>query len=117
MNALRVLYHLARADFLERVRRYSFLITLGLTLFLGYAIASGQLTLVVGQQYRGTLNSPWVGGLMAAMVNFFLGLFGFYLVKGSVSRDYETGVGKSWRPRRSSVRFIRWANGRATSPC
>ncbi|MEP0807192.1 MAG: hypothetical protein HRF47_17050 [Chloroflexota bacterium] len=94
MNALRVLYHLARADFLERVRRYSFLITLGLTLFLGYAIASGQLTLVVGQQYRGTLNSAWVGGLMAAMVNFFLGLFGFYLVKGSVSRDYETGVGQ-----------------------
>lgn len=94
MNALRALYHLARADFLERVRRYSFLVTLGLALFLGYSIASGQLTLVVGQQYRGTLNSAWVGGLMAAIVNFFLGLFGFYLVKGSVSRDYETGVGQ-----------------------
>lgn len=94
MNALRVLYHLARADFLERLRRDSFLVTLGLALFLGYSIASGQLTLVVGQGYRGALNSAWVGGLMAAIVNFFLGLFGFYLVKGSVSRDYETGVGQ-----------------------
>jgi ABC-type transport system involved in multi-copper enzyme maturation permease subunit len=94
MNPLRTLYHLARADILERVRRYSFLVTLGLALFLGYAIASGQLTLVVGQRYQGALNSAWVGGLMAAIVNFFLGLFGFYLVKGSISRDYETGVGQ-----------------------
>jgi ABC-type transport system involved in multi-copper enzyme maturation permease subunit len=94
MNALRILYHLARADFLERIRCYSFLITLGLALFLGYSIASGQLVLVVGQHYRGALNSAWVGGLMAAIVNFFLGLFGFYLIKGSVSRDYETGVGQ-----------------------
>jgi hypothetical protein len=94
MNTLRVLYHLARADFLERLRRYSFLIMLGLVLFLGYSIASGQLVLVVGEYYRGELNSAWVGGLMAAIVNFFLGLFGFYLIKGSVSRDYETGVGQ-----------------------
>lgn len=94
MNAPRALYHLARADFLERLRRYSFLVTLGLALFLGYSIANGQLTLVVGQGYRGVLNSAWVGGLMAAIVNFFLGLFGFYLVKGSISRDYETGVGQ-----------------------
>lgn len=94
MSALRVLHHLARADFLERIRRYSFLIMLGLTLFLGYSVASGQLVLVIGQRYRGELNSAWVGGLMAAIVNFFLGLFGFYLIKNSVSRDYETGVGQ-----------------------
>ena len=29
MNTLNVIYHLARADFLERVRRYSFLVMLG----------------------------------------------------------------------------------------
>ena len=28
MNQARVLYHMVRADFLERVRRYSFLLTL-----------------------------------------------------------------------------------------
>jgi hypothetical protein len=94
MSTLRILYHTARADFLERIRRYSFLITLGLILFLGYSIARGQLVLVVGQNYRGVINSAWVGGLMAAMVNFFLGWLGFYLIKGSINRDYETGVGQ-----------------------
>jgi len=36
MSTLRTLYHLARADFLERVRRYSFLILVGVTVYLGY---------------------------------------------------------------------------------
>lgn len=94
MKTLYILYHMARADFLERTRRYSFLIMLGLALFLGYSVASGQLVLVIGSNYRGLLNSAWVGGLMAVMSNFFLGWFGFYLVKGSVGRDYETGVGQ-----------------------
>jgi hypothetical protein len=94
MNSLRVIYHLARADFLERVRRYSFLIILGVLLFLGYAIASGQLILMVGTQYRGVINSAWVGGLMSTYSGFVLGLFGFYLIKGSIQRDYETGVGQ-----------------------
>ena len=31
MPTLRTLFHLTRADFLERARRYSFLVTLGLT--------------------------------------------------------------------------------------
>jgi hypothetical protein len=31
---------------------------------------------------------------MTITVTFFLGWFGFYLVKGSVARDYETGVGQ-----------------------
>ena len=30
MNTLRIIYHLARADFHERIRRYSFLLMLGL---------------------------------------------------------------------------------------
>jgi ABC-type transport system involved in multi-copper enzyme maturation permease subunit len=94
MNTLRVLYHLARADFLERIRRYSFLIILGLVLFLGYAIASGQLVLEIGGKYRGVINSAWVGGLMTTYTGFVLGLFGFYLIKGSIHRDYETGVGQ-----------------------
>jgi len=35
MSTLRVIYHLARADFYERSRRYSFLVVLGLVIFLG----------------------------------------------------------------------------------
>jgi len=93
MKSARIIYHLARADFLERVRRYSFLVMLGLILFLGYQIAIGNLTLSLGQ-YRGEFNSAWVGAMMSLNATFFIGWFGFYLVKGSVSRDRETGVGQ-----------------------
>jgi hypothetical protein len=93
MNTIRVVYHLARADFYERVRRYSFLLMLGLIVFLGYQVANGNLTLTLGQ-YRGEYNSAWVGALMSINATFFLGWFGFYLVKDSVARDRETGVGQ-----------------------
>lgn len=94
MSALRALYHMAYADFLERVRRYSFLVILGMVLWLGYATATGILVLSVPPNYVGEINSPWVGALMTVTVVMFLGWFGFYLVKGSVSHDYETGVGQ-----------------------
>lgn len=93
MNQARVIYHLARADFLERVRRYSFLVMLGLVVFLGYQTAIGNMALELGQ-YRGEFNSAWVGAMMSLIATFFLGWFGFYLVKGSVARDRETGVGQ-----------------------
>jgi hypothetical protein len=93
MNTLNVIYHLARADFLERVRRYSFLVVLGAVLFLGYQAAVGNVTLQLGD-YRGEFNSAWVGSMMAIIASFFLGWFGFYLVKGSLARDRETGVGQ-----------------------
>lgn len=93
MKSLGIIYHLARADFLERVRRSSFLIMLGLTLFLAYQVATGNLGLSL-DQYRGVFNSAWVGALMALIATMFVGWFGFYLVKGSVARDRETGVGQ-----------------------
>lgn len=93
MNQMRIIYHLARADFYERVRRYSFLVMLGLVVFLGYQIAIGNMALQLGQ-YRGEFNSAWVGALMSLNATFFIGWFGFYLVKGSVARDRETGVGQ-----------------------
>jgi len=93
MNQVRVIYHLARADFLERVRRYSFLIMLGAVVFLGYQAGVGNINVQVGT-YRGEFNSAWVGSMMSVIGSFFLGWFGFYLVKGSVARDRETGVGQ-----------------------
>src|SRR5512141_1551651 len=93
MRSARVIYHLARADFLERVRRYSFLVMLGLAALLGYQTAVGNVRLQLGD-YRGEFNSAWVGGMMSIIATFFIGWFGFYLVKGSVARDRETGVGQ-----------------------
>ena len=93
MKAVHIIYHLARADFLERIRRYSFLVMLGLVVFLGYQTAIGNLALELGL-YRGEFNSAWVGAMMSLIATFFIGWFGFYLVKGSVARDRETGVGQ-----------------------
>ena len=93
MNAVYIIYHLARADFLERVRRYSFLVMLGLVILLGYQTAIGNVRLQLGQ-YRGEFNSAWIAGMISIIATFFLGWFGFYLVKGSVARDRETGVGQ-----------------------
>ncbi len=97
MNTLPVLYHLVRADFLERVRRVSFLVVLAATVFAGYLfvppVDAGYRVLQVGAQ-RGIYNSAWIGlmfGLIAAM---HLPLVGFYLVKNAVERDRRTGVGQ-----------------------
>ncbi|PWB70978.1 MAG: hypothetical protein C3F07_15255 [Anaerolineales bacterium] len=94
MNTLRIIYHLARADFLERIRRTSFLLMLGLVVWIGYLSASGQATISMGLHYFGVVNSAWVGAVMTLTVSMFLSIVGFYIVKGSVSRDYETGVGQ-----------------------
>jgi len=94
MNTLRVLYHLARADFLERVRRYSFMLMLGIVVWLGYLSASGQFPMFVSPNYIGVTNSAWAGGIMTITVSSLLTFVGFYLVKGSVHRDYATGVGQ-----------------------
>ncbi len=94
MSTVRRVTALARADFLERTRRYSFLIMLGMVVWLGYASATGMLILRVPPNYVGEINSPWVGALMTMTATLFLGWLGFYLVKGSVARDYETGVGQ-----------------------
>jgi len=93
MNILRVLYHMARADFLERVRRYSFLLTLAGALYFAYAIATEKLWVVVGHGYRGLYNSAWIGMLMTVCCTTFLSLAGFYVVKNSVQRDTRTRVG------------------------
>jgi len=94
MNAPRVLYHMVRADFLERVRRYSFLVTLAAALLLAYAVATEKVWLVVGDGYRGVYNSAWIGALMTVCCSTFLSLAGFYIVKNSLLRDADTRVGQ-----------------------
>ena len=81
------------ADFLERSRRSSFLVTVCLVIYLGYAVNAGTVLIKLGE-YRGLHNSAWVGSLMAVVVTFFLGLGGFFLVKDTIQRDEQTGVGQ-----------------------
>lgn len=97
MNSLYVLGQILKADFLERVRRYSFLVVLGLGVAAGYlAVPSSEAgyTVLVMDGYRGIYNSAWVGVMVALVTATFLTLPGFYLVKDCLSRDIESGVGQ-----------------------
>ncbi len=84
-------------DFLQRIRRYSFLVIIGLTIIVGIslipAIDSNFGAMNFGG-YRGVYNSAWVGTLMALLTSFVLALFGFYIIKDTIDRDKETGVGQ-----------------------
>lgn len=93
MNLIRLYYHVVRADLLERTRRYSFLVSLLLVIYLGYTVYAGWMV-VVASGARGLLNSAWSGAQMAVVSNTFLGLIGFYLVKNCIERDERTGVGQ-----------------------
>ncbi len=93
-HTLRVLYHMVKADFLERVRRYSFLVILAAALYLAYGVIAEKVTIIVGDGYRGVYNSAWIGMLMAICCSTFLSLCGFYVVKNSVERDSATRVGR-----------------------
>jgi hypothetical protein len=94
MNSARVLYRMVLADFLERARRYSFLLTLAGALYLAYGVATEQVWIVIGRGYRGVYNSAWIGALTAICCTTFLSLIGFYIVKNSLLRDAETRVGQ-----------------------
>jgi hypothetical protein len=92
-GTLRTVASLILADFLERVRRYSFLVTMLAAVYLGYAVNAGYITLTLGK-YRGAYNSAWIGTMVALSAALFISLVGFYIVKNSVSRDRTTRVGQ-----------------------
>jgi hypothetical protein len=93
MNERRIIYHIALADFLERVRRYSFLVTMMFALYLGYAAATGLISIRLGDS-RGVYTSAWIGTLMTVVTTTFAGIAGFYIVKNAIDRDRVTRVGE-----------------------
>ena len=93
MIALRAVLQAALADVRERTRRGSFLATMVGTLYLAYLVATGWVVVRVGG-YRGIATSAWVGSQISLVIATLLSLVGFYLVRGSVTRDRDTGVGE-----------------------
>jgi len=97
MTGFNAIYHLGRADFLERVRRFSFLVVLGITVYFGYSLvpsANGSYNGFVLFGSRGIYNSAWIGTVIGLSVASMLSLIGFYMVKDAVNRDYHTRVGQ-----------------------
>ena len=54
-----LLLRLGWPDVLERVRRASFLLTVGMTIWLGSLVYTNNIQMSVGQ-YRGVVNSAWL---------------------------------------------------------
>ena len=81
------------ADFRERTRRYSFLVTMIGVMFFGYLVITGKYTIQFGE-YKSVYNSAWAGSLMAVCSTIMLAIIGFYLIRGSIKRDRLTEVGQ-----------------------
>ncbi|HEV3091087.1 MAG TPA: hypothetical protein VGX91_06520 [Candidatus Cybelea sp.] len=97
MTRLWAIYALARADLLERTRRYQYFATLAVTLIVGALLlpprnAAYATFLIDG--YRGVYNSAWIGATFAIVSSLMLSLFAFYNVKSAVERDRQTRVGE-----------------------
>jgi len=88
-----VLVRMVRADVLERVRRYSFLVTMLAAVYLGYLVYAGNIEVNLNG-YRGVMNSAWIGTMVALSSAFFIPVIGFYIVRNSLSRDRTTRVGQ-----------------------
>jgi hypothetical protein len=87
------IYAVACADFLERIRRYSFFLTLLFAVLLGIGAATGKISIRLGD-YRGIYTSAWIGTMVAMVTTCFVSLVGFYIVKNSIDRDRQTRVGQ-----------------------
>ena len=97
MRPLRILFHMMKADYLERVRRYNFLITILVSIFIVFkfvpASNENYLTLSLNG-IRGIYNSAWIGSTIATLASLLLSLPAFFLVKNAIERDVQTGVGQ-----------------------
>ena len=97
LELIRPLYHIVRTSYLERVRRYGFLIVLGAAVAVGYSLVPASddpYNAFVVFGHRGFYNSAWIGTVVGIVASTLLTLIGFFLVKDSVKHDSDTRVGE-----------------------
>lgn len=93
----RTLHALGVADFRERTRRTAYLVTLSAAVALAYLAlppATSLFVILDAGGYRGLYNSAYSGTATALAGALWLMLGGFYVVRGSIARDRDTGVGQ-----------------------
>jgi hypothetical protein len=85
-----------KGDYLQRTRSYAFLVTLAISLYMGYSFVptpEANYTTVQLGKYVGDQNSAWIGHVTAMMTSVFLSLIGFYLINNSIKKDIDTEIG------------------------
>lgn len=95
MEALRRWAAIVVADFRERSRSTRFWVVLGAVAIATWwcfpPADAGYVTVAVGD-VRGAYSPAWIGMVLALMYASMLSLAGFYIVRGTIVRDFETRV-------------------------
>ena len=96
MDALRRFGAILLADVRERTRTPRFWVVLGLMAWATWwcfpPIEAGYSTLSLLDGSRGRYSSAWAGISLATVYATLLNLAGFYLVRGTLARDFDTRV-------------------------
>lgn len=82
-------------DWRERVRSHRFwtmlAATAGITWLCFPSASANYIVLGINGHHRGLYSSAWIG-MVLAMLSIWTSLIGFYLVRGSLTRDFDTRV-------------------------
>lgn len=92
---IRTIFEITWLIFLQRVRKYGFLVVLGLTIIISISFvptADSTIQTMNFSGYRGVYNSAWIGALISLLSCFCFVLFGFYFVKDSIGQDKRSGM-------------------------
>ncbi len=96
MEALRRFAAIVLADLRERSRSTRFWVVLGLVGLLTWGcfpgVETGRFTVGFDGDQRATYSSAWVGLVLGLMYSTMLSSIGFYLVRGTLVRDFDTRV-------------------------
>ena len=115
-HAWRVVGALLVADLRQRTRSPRFrVLALAITVAAWWCLpplGASYTIVAIGDHHRGFYSSAWIG-MVLAMLSPLWGLLGFYLVRGTVQRDFETRVWQllgTTSMRRSAYLLAKWAS-------
>lgn len=94
-NAFELNFYLLKNNLIKQMRSYSFLLVVGISLFIGYTCvpSDGYEIFYIGG-VRGIYNSAWLGGMVAMLSTLLLWLFGFFMLRSQISEDQRLKVGQ-----------------------
>ncbi|MGY3264391.1 ABC transporter permease subunit [Lysobacter sp. HA35] len=115
MNALRIVAAICMADLRQRLRTPRTWVVLGalaLATWWSFPPAdAGYLTVWFGAGARAHYSSAWIGLVISLVYGGLLSLIGFYVVRGTVVRDFDTGTWQllvSTPMNRAGYLFAKW---------
>ena len=115
-HAWRIAAALFMADLRQRTRSLRFWIVALAVTIAGWwclpPVGASYMIVAVGDHHRGFYSSAWIG-MVLALTSLLWGLIGFYLLRGTVQRDFETRVWQllgTTSMRRSAYLVAKWAS-------